>query len=201
MPEGEHFTPEMLDRDEHPHNLKHQPHGRFRKRPVVIEAFQWRGHFGALEAWLDSIGEDEQDGAQAMEVAPDGHTLLIATLEDYERKHAASLNDWVIRGVAGEFYACKPDIFAATYEPAPPQSAIVLPTKAEVEAEGFEAIPVDDSDVASPEEPRRPETPITPEQRQLGVTEQTPMLELRPETPGENAKNRQAEPPRQKETP
>jgi len=43
-----------------------------------------------------------------------GSGIEIATLEGVMR---ADVGDWIIRGVAGEFYPCKPDIFAATYEP------------------------------------------------------------------------------------
>jgi hypothetical protein len=48
-------------------------------------------------------------------VHPDG-TLTIPTLEG---DHLASVNDWLIQGVRGEVYPCKPDIFEATYEEAP----------------------------------------------------------------------------------
>ena len=47
----------------------------------------------------------------------DGYTLLIPTLEG---DMLASLNDWIIKGVKGEIYPCKPDIFAATYDPVSP---------------------------------------------------------------------------------
>jgi hypothetical protein len=80
---------------------------KFRKKPVVIEAVQWDGDqstFDTIEQWA---------GKQVPDT--DGYTLLIPTLEG---TMTASLNDWIIRGVAGEIYPCKPDIFTATYEPA-----------------------------------------------------------------------------------
>lgn len=46
---------------------------------------------------------------------PSRRELTIATLEGI---HTASAGDWIIKGIKGEFYPCKPDIFAATYEPA-----------------------------------------------------------------------------------
>ena len=47
----------------------------------------------------------------------DGHVIAIDTLEG---EMHADPGDWIIRGVQGEFYPCKPDIFEATYEPVPP---------------------------------------------------------------------------------
>ena len=77
---------------------------QFRKKPVVIEARQWTGA-NAVDL-LDWVGGD---------VRQDGASIIIPTLEG---DHEASLGDWIIRGVAGEHYPCKPDIFEATYEPA-----------------------------------------------------------------------------------
>jgi len=77
---------------------------KYRKKPVVIEAVQFTGdnHF-TLGAFC---------GRKAR---PDGDNLLIDTLEG---EMTARPGDWIIQGVHGEFYPCKPDIFAATYEPA-----------------------------------------------------------------------------------
>lgn len=80
------------------------PH--YRKKPVVIEAMQYTGKNAmAVLAWakLPEISEDFTGG------------LEIRTLEGTMR---ADIGDWVIRGVKGELYPCKPEIFAATYEPA-----------------------------------------------------------------------------------
>lgn len=75
---------------------------KYRKKPVVIEAREWTG--GNAVNLLDWIGEAaKQDGA----------SLIIHTLEG---DHEASLGDMIIKGVKGEFYPCKPDIFAATYD-------------------------------------------------------------------------------------
>lgn len=78
---------------------------RYRKKPVVIEA--WRvGSFEERPEWLVNA-----DGVYG----PGDTYLQIQTLEG--TMHAAR-GDWIIRGVAGELYPCKPDIFEATYEPA-----------------------------------------------------------------------------------
>jgi hypothetical protein len=79
--------------------------GHFRKKPVVIEAVQYtRETADTCRLFVGDQLHPVQDAADM---------LLIATLEG---TMAASLGDWVIRGVQGEFYPCKPDIFAATYE-------------------------------------------------------------------------------------
>lgn len=74
---------------------------QFRKKPVVIEAIQFVGNFDEIEAF---VGGD---------ASFTNGELVVATLEG--PLHASRL-DWIIRGVAGEFYPCKPDIFEATYE-------------------------------------------------------------------------------------
>jgi len=81
---------------------------KYRKRPVVIEAHQWDGYAAhALElcAW---IGDAASYAA--------GH-IYIKTLEG---TMAADPLDFIIRGVQGEHYPCKPDIFDASYEIADP---------------------------------------------------------------------------------
>lgn len=82
---------------------------RFRKKPVVIEAWQWDGVATAPDRpeWLS--GRVKADHNE--------QTLSIKTLEGVM---VATVGDWIIKGVKGEVYPCKPDIFAATYEPAAP---------------------------------------------------------------------------------
>jgi hypothetical protein len=78
------------------------PVKQYRKKPVVIDAIQFQDNFPEIEAFVGGDAEF-RDGE-----------LVIATLEGPLH---ASPNDWIIKGVKGEFYPCKPDIFAATYEP------------------------------------------------------------------------------------
>lgn len=84
--------------------------GSYRKRPVVIEAVQYAPN---MERLPDGV-EEVYDGAYT--------TAHIQTLEG---KMIVSPGDWIITGVNGERYPCKPDIFAMTYEPAdaPPAPA------------------------------------------------------------------------------
>lgn len=86
----------------------------FKKRPVVIEAIQWNG--SNLRQVIDFTGlhksaEKWTWGEYEMVVAEEG--LKIFTLEG---AMLASIGDWIIKGVNGEFYPCKPDIFEKTYE-------------------------------------------------------------------------------------
>jgi hypothetical protein len=80
----------------------------FTKKPVTIEARQYDGSLESrleIGEWINSSGHE----------AHVGNVLVIVTLEG---EHRADPGDWVIKGVAGEFYPCKPEIFAATYCPA-----------------------------------------------------------------------------------
>jgi hypothetical protein len=81
---------------------------KFRKKPVVIEAEQFTVESkNRVFNWVE--------GNRYARHHPDGSPyILIETLEGDLR---ADVGDWVIRGVKGEFYPCKPDIFEATYEP------------------------------------------------------------------------------------
>jgi len=86
---------------------------KFRKKPVVIEAVRWSGsNRDEVLALLDGAKAIVPlDGFQDSRLPP---YISIETLEG--RMHA-QLQDWIIKGVKGEFYPCKPDIFEATYEP------------------------------------------------------------------------------------
>jgi hypothetical protein len=87
---------------------------QFRKRPVVIEARQLTPDTaGDVVAWLSEHGLAAKSWSRPPMRALSG--LLIPTLES---PHEASWGDWIIKGVQGEFYPCKPAIFEVTYEPA-----------------------------------------------------------------------------------
>ena len=86
--------------------------GYYRKKPVVIDAFKWTGGPDQTEdpIW---IVEGIKDGSVFIEGSPTP-LLFIKTLEGVM---SAQPGDWIIKGVKGEIYPCKPDIFNATYEP------------------------------------------------------------------------------------
>lgn len=88
---------------------------RFRKKPVEIEAFGYDGtNSSEVVAWADTERVfTVPDGPDRDLRRPDSALLVIQTLEGML---TATVGDWIIRGVAGEFYPCKPDIFDATYE-------------------------------------------------------------------------------------
>jgi hypothetical protein len=76
---------------------------KYRKKPAVVEAVLWNGDnykevidFAENKIWFDALGN-----------------IWIATLEG---DMIAKKGDYIIKGVQGEFYPCKPDIFAETYE-------------------------------------------------------------------------------------
>ncbi len=79
---------------------------KFRKKPVVIEAMQWTVD-------IDCEFQLKKWGCPFTVVADDPDFIEIQTLEGV---HRANPFDWIIKGVAGEFYPCKPDIFEMTYE-------------------------------------------------------------------------------------
>jgi hypothetical protein len=84
---------------------------KFRKKPVVIEAWPNVAPYSNHPEWLlDAVN----DGTMWWSGGERGY-FTIKTLEGEMR---ADYGDWIIRGVKGELYPCKPDIFAATYEPA-----------------------------------------------------------------------------------
>ena len=92
---------------------------KYRKKPVVIDAYRFTGGedgWNTLMGWLESLGlegEDADGSSDQGAMWMDGDDLIIPTLEG---DHRADPGDWIIRGVKGEFYPCKPDIFEATYE-------------------------------------------------------------------------------------
>jgi hypothetical protein len=113
---------------------------QFRKKPVVIEAVNWNGHALGLTnhpvdlsqprnpavrlempAWMPKCHEPLETEALTKAAVSPGEvwrfadSLYIGTLEG---THCAMPGDWIIRGVKGEIYPCKPDIFAATYDAA-----------------------------------------------------------------------------------
>lgn len=79
---------------------------KYRKKPVVIEAVQWTGE-NATEMSL-FIGRSD--------IGRWYNGTLVLPIETLEGQITANPGDWVIKGVKGEFYPCKPDIFDATYD-------------------------------------------------------------------------------------
>lgn len=87
---------------------------KYRKKSVVVDACQNDGDWAAMCRWFAELEGGDPSRFPPISRNIDG-SLDIRTPEGVMR---ADIGDWVIRGVAGEYYPCKPDIFAATYEPA-----------------------------------------------------------------------------------
>lgn len=81
---------------------------RYKKKPVIIEALQWNGNnFKEIKDFTNKSFPTKRIIKQSDD------TLLIHTLEGDMK---VDKNDFIIKGIQGEFYPCKPDIFRKTYE-------------------------------------------------------------------------------------
>jgi hypothetical protein len=80
---------------------------KYRKKPVVIEAIQWTGSH-------ESAQEINDWNNKQFWTIKDDRRMMIPTLEG---TMAANPGDYIIKGVNGEFYPCKPDVFRKTYDP------------------------------------------------------------------------------------
>ena len=87
---------------------------KFRKKPIVIEASQWlkMGDHPAVEQFPWGRAITKAEGY------PDYHPLDRGIIQTLEGDHEVCPGDWIITGVKGEHYPCKPDIFEMTYEAA-----------------------------------------------------------------------------------
>ena len=87
---------------------------KFRKKPVVIEAVQFvSGKPGVVTDFLGASGQN----LKWQRVWDGGVDLIEIHIHTLEGEMIARPGDWIIRGVKGEYYPCKPDIFEQTYEP------------------------------------------------------------------------------------
>ena len=90
---------------------------KYRKKPVIVEAVQWSGNANRKEI-CDFVGEDlktEIFSTSAYD-AGKGTPLFSLKINTLEGVMTANPNDFIIKGVNGEFYPCKPEIFEKTYE-------------------------------------------------------------------------------------
>lgn len=94
---------------------------RYRKRPIEVEAFQMtygrRWDNSGWPQWLHMAWNGPDNEAGSLWIDPQdekGENLVCGT---FERAVYVSWDDWIIQGVQGDLYPCKPDIFESTYEP------------------------------------------------------------------------------------
>jgi hypothetical protein len=105
---------------------------KFRKKPVVIEAWQFTGQ-GRWEwpEWLKGhstaalqsghpAAASQSDWPEYQSLIHEKYATPWISIDTLEGRMRADVGDWVIQGVKGEVYPCKPDIFAATYEEVAP---------------------------------------------------------------------------------
>ena len=126
---------------------------RFTKRPVTIEAIQWDGTASGATPIIDWILNHDHSADYWAPGEWDHETnaayIRITTLEG---NMIASPGDYVIRGVQGEFYPCKPDIFTQTYEPAAERMGTERPGVENADTGGISAEPSDAEVQAAAEE-------------------------------------------------
>ena len=90
---------------------------KYKKKPIVVEAIQWNGNTNKQE--IDEFvgnqlkAEIDSETAYVAGMGKPTYSLLIETPEGTMK---ANKGDWIIKGISGEFYPCKPDIFEQTYE-------------------------------------------------------------------------------------
>jgi len=87
---------------------------KFRKKPVVIEARAYANNdtIEPILWWIKSNGGQAHRNVRRDDLA------IVIVIDTLEGAMEARIGDWIIQGVKGEFYPCKPDIFDATYEAA-----------------------------------------------------------------------------------
>ena len=94
---------------------------KYQKKPVIIEAVQlnWK-NWDEICDFLNDIINKDNPGRNTETFSDNcgeqGPTFIELTIPTLEGDHIAKHGDWIIKGIRGEFYPCKPDIFEATYE-------------------------------------------------------------------------------------
>jgi hypothetical protein len=84
---------------------------KFLKRPVEVNAVQFDGNIRSLDIFsLREVG--------GFKISHNDEGKICLNIPTLEGEMTAQVGDWIIRGIQGEYYPCKPDIFEATYEPA-----------------------------------------------------------------------------------
>lgn len=107
---------------------------RYRKLPIEITAVQWDGTEAGFHAVCAVMGiKSDPDDDRIMLVTDNNFKAIALAIPTLEGEMEVSPGDWVIQGIEGEFYPCKPSIFAATYE-------IATPTQPSPDAERIDAI-------------------------------------------------------------
>lgn len=89
---------------------------KYRKKPIVIEAEQW--HEAGEHSEVDVYRESDDVGGRNLCAKYTFKLRSHGWIDTLEGGHIVCPGDFIIKGVQGEYYPCKPDIFEATYDPA-----------------------------------------------------------------------------------
>lgn len=98
---------------------------QYRKKPVVIDAYQWfevAPYEEGVQRDVDYFRHPDIPGERSCEVCGKSHHEH-GCIDTLEGGHRVCPGDWIITGVKGERYPCKPDIFEMTYDPIAPSGA------------------------------------------------------------------------------
>lgn len=94
---------------------------RYRKKPVIIEVFQMtkerRCSNSEWPNWLHEAWRKHPEDVGAFYFDVGGNGRETTSIHTLEGDHLVEYDDWIIQGIQGELYPCRPDIFDATYEP------------------------------------------------------------------------------------
>ena len=94
---------------------------KFRKKPVIVEAFQMtekrRIDNSEWPVWLNQAWQLDRETSGSLYPIEQGTGDGLLAIGTLEGPHLVRWDDWIIRGIKGELYPCKPDIFEKTYEP------------------------------------------------------------------------------------
>lgn len=89
---------------------------KYRKKPVVIDAWQFTKAGEDVSKWPDWIREYRYKDGFIVISRDDDEKVAGLSIPTLEGRMTASIGDWIIKGVKDEVYPCKPDVFEATYE-------------------------------------------------------------------------------------
>lgn len=118
---------------------------KYKKKPVIIEAIQLKGDSKTIKECLEFMGQSVNEDLTIERNKFEDYCLMVnekgMKISTLEGEMTASINDYIIKGVKGEFYPCKPDIFEQTYEQADNKNGVDLIRKErdrQIDIEGFD---------------------------------------------------------------
>ncbi len=104
---------------------------KWRKKPVIVEAFQWNDILARpIPDWWRKAGHipsKKGDKVKFVPIKTTSEDITAVEIETLEGRMFAAPGDYIIKGIKGELYPCKPDIFEQTYEKVVPEYAYIPP--------------------------------------------------------------------------